>query len=242
MNRHVRYFPLLLLGLVTVTVWASGATRYMHMHVLREHAATLHGLAREHPALSLAAFVVVLAVMTASSLPGVIPILMLTGGYLFGTWIGGLASAAGLTLGAALVFAAIRSSFGAIVREKAERAGGRMKALLGGVQSGGFGYVLSLRLIPFAPFELVSIAAALAGIPLGAYLLGTVLGVLPATLIYGGVGAGIGKLIDRGETPRLHALLTPALVVPLLALGLFSLTATLVVHRRAQSKGAEPPA
>src|SRR5579863_5146980 len=118
MNKLVRYFPLLLLVLVAAGVWASGAHRYLHMHVLREHAGTLHGVVREHPALSLAAFVVVLAVITASSLPGGIPILMLTGGFLFGTWMGGAASAAGLTLGAALVFAAIHSSFGTALRAR----------------------------------------------------------------------------------------------------------------------------
>ncbi len=241
MSGHLKYFPLVLLVLLIAIVWASGAPRYMHMRALRDHAATLRGLVHAHPGLSLAAFVVVLAVMTASSLPGAIPILMLASGLLFGTWMGGAASAAGVTLGAALVFVAIRSSLGAALRERAARAGGRLKAVLEDVQSGAFGYILSLRLIPFAPFELVSIAAALAGIPFRAYLLGTVLGVMPATFIYSGVGAGIGRLIARGETPRLHALLTPHLVVPLLALGLLSLTTTIIVHRRTRSRPADPP-
>jgi len=242
MNRLRRYFPLLLLVLLIAAVWASGAPRYLRMHTLSEHAATLRGLVREHPSLSFAAFVMALAVITASSLPGGIPVLMLTSGFMFGTWGGGAASAAGVTLGAALVFAAVRSSFGAPLRERADRAGGRLKAVLDGVESGAFGYILTLRLIPFAPFELVSIAAALTAIPFRAYLLGTALGVMPATFIYGGVGAGIGRLIARGETPRLHALLTPSLVVPLVALGLLSLTATLFVHRRTRSKTADPPA
>lgn len=212
----------------------------MHMHALRDHAATLRGLVNVHPNLSLAAFVAVLAVITASSLPGGIPILMLASGVLFGTWIGGAASAAGVTLGATLVFAAIRSSLGTALRKRAVRDGGRLKAMLDGVQSGAFGYVLSLRLIPFAPFELVSIAAAIAGTPFQAYFLGTALGVMPATFIYSGIGAGIGRLINRGETPRLQALLTPQLIGPLLALGLFSLVTTLFVHRRARSKAAGP--
>lgn len=223
-------------------MWVSGAPGYLRMHTLREHAATLRSLEHDHPALTLAAFVMFLAVITASSLPGGIPVLMLASGFLFGAWVGGAASAAGLTLGAALVFAAIRSSLGGAMRERADHVGGRWKTVLDGVQSGGFGYILTLRLIPFAPFELVSIAAALTGIPLPAYLLGTALGVTPATLIYSGVGAGMGRLIARGETPRLHALLTPDLIVPLLALGLVSLTATLFVHRRARSKAAGPEA
>lgn len=244
MNRVLRLLPLLLLVLLAVAVWASGAPRYLHMETLREHAVTLRGLVRQHPVLAFAAYVGVVAITTASSVPGGIPILMLAAGCLFGTWVGGVAAAAGVTLGAALVYGAVRSSLGAMLRERADRSGGRLKALLDGVRGGAFGwfgYIVTLRLIPFAPFELVSIAVALAGAPFRAYLLGTLLGVMPATFLYSGVGAEIGRLIGRGETPHLHTLLTPRLVIPLLALGLLSLAATIVVHRRARTKAAGPP-
>ena len=243
MNRALRLLPLLLLVLLAVAVWAIGAPRYLHMETLREHAVTLRQLVHQHPVLAFAAFVGVVAITTASSVPGGIPILMLAAGCLFGTWMGGFAAAVGVTLGAALVYGAVRSSLGAMLRERADRAGGRLKALLDRVRGGAFGwfgYILTLRLIPFAPFELASIAVALAGAPFQAYLLGTLLGVMPATFLYGGVGAEIGRLIDRGETPHLHTLLTPRLVVPLLVLGLLSLAATVVIHRRSAAKAAGP--
>jgi uncharacterized membrane protein YdjX (TVP38/TMEM64 family) len=236
MNRVLRLLPLLLLVLLAVAVWASGAPRYLHVETLRQHAVTLRGLAHQHPVLAVAAFVGVVAITTASSVPGGIPILMLAAGCLFGTWMGGVVAAAGVTMGAAVVYGAVRSSLGAMLRERADRSGGRLKDLLDGVRGGAFGYILALRLIPFAPFELVSLAAALAGAPFRAYLLGTVLGVVPATLIYSGIGAEIGQLIDRGQTPHLHTLLTPSLVIPLLALGLFSLAGTIFVHWRARAK------
>jgi len=241
MNRILRLLPLLLLVLLGIAVWASGAARYLHMESLREHAVTLQRLARQHPVLALAAFVGVVAITTASSIPGGIPILMLAAGCLFGTRAGGSAAAAGVTLGAALVYGAVRSSLGTMLRERADRSGGRLKALLDGFRGSAFGYILTLRLIPFAPFELVSLAAALAGAPFRAYLLGTLLGVMPATFIYSKIGAEIGRLIDRGEMPHLHALLTPSLVIPLLALGLLSLASTIFVHRRARAKAPGPP-
>ena len=240
MNRLLRYFPLLLLVLLALAVWVSGAPRYMNMHVLRDHAAALRGLAHGRPNLSLAAFVMVLTAVTASCLPGGIPILMLASGFLFGTWIGGAASAAGISLGGALLFAAIRSSVGTAVLERGVPVDGRLRIALEGVRSGAFGYILSLRLIPFVPFEVVSIAAALARIPFRPYLLGTALGVMPAAFIYSGLGVGIGQLIARGGTPHLRVLLTPALVIPLLALSVLSLATTLFVHRRAGSKAAFP--
>ena len=236
MNRLLRYLPLLLLVLLGVAVWASGAPRYLHMHALREHAAPLRLFVRAHPILALAAFLGAITLTTAASVPGGLIIMMLTGGLLFGTWLGGAAADAGVTLGAVAVYAAVRSSLGATLRETAERSGGRLKALLGGVRAGAFGYILTLRLIPFAPFWLVSAASAIAEAPFRSYILATALGVAPATVIYSGIGAEIGRLIDRGETPRLHELLTPELVTPLLALGLVSLAATALVLRRAQAR------
>jgi uncharacterized membrane protein YdjX (TVP38/TMEM64 family) len=233
MNRLARYIPLLLLTLLVVAVWASGAPGYLHMHDLREHAATLQGLARAHPVLSFATFVGVLALATATSLPGAVVIMMLAGGCLFGTWLGGAANVTGITLGAVVVFSAVRSSLGAALRERAERSGGRLKALLDGVRAGAFGYILTLRLFPFAPFWLVSVAAALAEAPLQAYAPATALGIAPATFIYSGIGAGIGGLLARGQTPRLRMVFSPEVILPLLALGLLSLAATAFVRRRA---------
>jgi len=54
--------------------------------------------------------------------------------------------------------------------------------------------------IPLAPFWLVNVAAALAHAPLRAYALATFLGIMPATFIYSGIGAGIGEILSRGGT------------------------------------------
>ena len=241
MNRVLRLLPLLLLVLLGVAVWTAGAPRYLHMHSLREHAEALRRLAHVHPILALAAFVGLITLTTATSLPGGLIIMMLTGGCVFGTWLGGVVADVGVTLGAVVVYAAVRSSLGTTLREQAERAGGRLKGLLDGVREGAFGYILTLRLIPFAPFWLVSAAAALAETPFRTYVLATVLGVMPATFIYSGIGADIGRLIERGETPYLHTLLTPAVVLPLLGLGLLSLGATILVHRRRLAGVARRP-
>ena len=241
-NRVLRYLPLLLLILLGVAVWASGAQRYLDMHMLREHAAALRRLAHAHPILAVAGFVAVIMLTTATSLPGGLIVMMLTGGCVFGTWGGGVAEDGGITLGAVVIYAAVRSSLGTTLREVAERSGGRLKALLEGVREGAFGYILTLRLVPFSPFWLVSAAAATARAPFRAYVLATALGVAPATFIYSGIGAGVGAMIARGQTPRLHELLAAGLVLPLLALGGLSLTATVLIRRRAQTKAARPAA
>ena len=121
------------------------------------------------------------------------------------------------------------------LRDKAEASGGRLKSVIDGVQAGAFGYILTLRLIPLAPFWLVNVAAALAHAPLRAYALATFIGIMPATFIYSGIGAGIGELLAQGKTPDLGVIFSPKVLLPLVALGLLTLATTVYQRVRAKS-------
>jgi uncharacterized membrane protein YdjX (TVP38/TMEM64 family) len=234
MARFRRFVPLLILLLAVVAVFASGATRYLNLEALQANEAALRAFVDQQLPLALLTFVVVYALATAVSLPGA-TILTLAGGYLFGTWIGGAATVAGATIGAVLVFYAVKTSFGQVLRDKAEASGGRLKSVIDGVQAGAFGYILTLRLIPLAPFWLVNVAAALAHAPLRAYAAATFIGIMPATFIYSGIGAGIGELLARGETPDLGVIFSPTVLGPLVALGLLTLATTIYQRMRARS-------
>jgi uncharacterized membrane protein YdjX (TVP38/TMEM64 family) len=229
-----RYLPLMILVLLVIAVFASGLTRFLSFAALQAHEAALRAFVSDHRLLSLAAFIVVYVVAAAASLPGA-TILTLAGGYLFGTWLGGGATVIGASVGALVVFFVVRTSLGAMLRERAERSGGRLKSVIDGVKEGAFGYILTLRLIPLAPFWLVNVAAALADAPPRAYALATFLGIMPATFIYSGIGAGIGKVIAPGQSPNLGAVFEPNVLAPLVALGLLSLATTVFQRHRARS-------
>ena len=234
MNRIKPYLPLLVLVIVVVAVFASGVTRYLNFEALQTHEAALRTFVSDNLILALITFIAVYAVATAVSLPGAL-ILTLTGGFLFGPWTGGSATVIGATLGAVAVFYAVRTSLGEVLRRRAEASGGKLKAVIDGVEAGAFGYILTLRLVPLAPFWMVNIAAALAHAPLRAYALATFLGIMPATFIYSGIGAGIGDLIARGETPDAGVIFEPRILLPLVGLGLLSLGVTLYQRRRAKT-------
>ncbi len=234
MDRIKRFAPLAVLILVVIAVFASGVTRYLSLEALQANETALRGFIDANLILALLAFIGVYALATAVSLPGAV-ILTLAGGYLFGTWVGGSATVVGATVGAILVFYAVRTSLGAALRAEAEASGGKLKKVIDGVGQGAFGYILTLRLIPLAPFWLVNVAAALAHAPLRAYALATFLGIMPATFIYSGIGAGIGALVARGESPDLGVIFEPRVLLPLVALGLLSLGTTLYQRRRKQS-------
>lgn len=233
MDKVKRFAPLAVLMVVVIAVFASGVTRYLNLEALQANEAALRGFIDTNLVLALLAFIGVYALATAVSLPGA-AILTLAGGYLFGTWSGGAATVIGATVGAILVFYAVRTSLGEALRARAEASGGTLKKVIDGVGQGAFGYILTLRLIPLAPFWLVNVAAALAHAPVRAYALATFLGIMPATFIYSGIGSGIGALVARGETPDLGVIFEPRILLPLVALGLLSLATTLYQRRRKQ--------
>lgn len=230
--RLVRRLPLLILILLPLTLLVTGAVNDLSLEALLRHDAALRGIIDRHAILALAGFVLLYATMTATSLPIDI-LLTLSGGYLSGTWWGGTATTVGATLGAVLVYAAIRTSIGDAPRDRSTRSGGRLAAMIAEVQTEAFGYMLALRLLPASsPVSDVNIAGALAGVPFRAYGVATFLGIMPATFIYSGFGAGLGEVVARDRTPDLSLLSHPQFLLPLLALGLLSLVTARVQRLR----------
>ena len=231
-----RFGPLILIVLILIAVIASGATHYLSLDALRENAARLKAYEAAHPVLSIGLFILIYLLCTAASVPGA-SLLTLAGGFIFGTWVGGTATVIGATIGAVIIFLAAKSAIGGALRERAQSSGGMLARLSEGVRNNAFSAILSLRLIPAAPFWLVNIAAGVADAPLGAYALATFLGVMPATFIYTGIGSGLERLFAAGKTPNLSVLYQPHVLLPLIGLALLSL-APMVVRRLRGAKAA----
>jgi uncharacterized membrane protein YdjX (TVP38/TMEM64 family) len=186
--------------------------------------------------LSLLAYVALYAVLVALSLPcGTI--MTVGGGLLFGWLPGAFAALGGATLGATAVFLIARSAVGDSL---SERAGPWLAKLSQGFQKDALSYLLFLRLVPAFPFWFVNIAPAVMGVPLKTFVLGTLIGILPATFAFASAGAGLDSVIMAAKTEhaacvarsgadacplKIYAssLLTPELMLALVLMGLMSL-------------------
>jgi uncharacterized membrane protein YdjX (TVP38/TMEM64 family) len=124
-------------------------------------------------------FVLAYAVVAAVGLPAT-P-LTLAGGAIFGTALGSLLNWLGATLGAAGSFVLARQLGRDAVRRLLGRWGDRLDAL---GERGGFAALFRLRLLPVVPFNVLSFAAGLAGVPFRAYAAATALGIVPGTVVY----------------------------------------------------------
>src|SRR5690554_7669634 len=98
-----RWLPLILIVVLIGAAWASGLLEMVNLEMIKQQRETLLGLVAAHPVLSVITFIVLYAAVVALSLP--IAVLMtLTGGLLFGKWLGTVIIVLGATVGATLVF------------------------------------------------------------------------------------------------------------------------------------------
>jgi uncharacterized membrane protein YdjX (TVP38/TMEM64 family) len=218
------------LALILVLFFALRLDRYANFQALREHRAALSQFVRAEGALAAVLFIVGYAVAVAASLPGG-AVLSVGGGFLFGTIAGTVYVVIGATLGATLLFLAARSAFGDGLRRRMGALGNRLAAELA---DNAFSYLLVLRLVPLFPFWLVNLVPAAAGVSLRTYMLATFLGIIPGTFVFVSIGSGLGAVFDRGETPDLSTVFSPAVLVPLIGLAVLALIP--VAYRRWQAR------
>ncbi len=96
-------------------------------------------------------FILIYVLATVLFLPG--SVLTLAGGALFGPVSGALLNLTGATLGAALAFLISRYLASDWI---ADKAGGKVKQLINGVEGEGWRFVAFVRLVPLFPFNLLN--------------------------------------------------------------------------------------
>lgn len=222
-----RLLPLGLLLAGGLAFVVAGGHRYLTFAALADNRDSLCDLAARWGCVAALVYIAAYSALVALSVPGS-AVLTMTGGILFGTWLGGLYAVIGATLGATVVFLAARAGLGGL----AQRAGPFFGKLEAGFRADAFNYLLGLRLIPLFPFWLVNLVPALAEVGLPTYVAATFLGIVPATFVYAGLGNGLGHMITQ---PDREVLLQPTVLVPMLALSLLALVP--VWYKRRRRKG-----
>lgn len=219
-------FAALLLGLVLF--FALGLGRYVSLDALKSNRAALIAYVAAHPYLAAELFVGLYAILVACSVP-VGAALTIAGGFLFGIIEGSVLVFLGATLGATIIFLAAKTALADALRA---RFGPSFAAMEDGFRHNAFSYLLVLRLVPVFPFFLVNLAAGALGVRARTYVFATALGIIPGTVVYAGLGDGLGAVFDRGTAPDLHLIFAPRILLPLLGLALLALLP--VFFRRSQ--------
>lgn len=164
-------------------------------------------------------FIAIYIALTVIGIPGTI--LTIVGGCLFGLWHGTLISIISATLGALCAFLAARYLLQDFVQHKLAK-NKQLHRFQVAILDKPFYFVLTTRLVPISPFNLVNYLFGLTTINWSDYTLATFVGVIPGCFAYTWIGKSGEQLMMEGERLSFFAALTfLALlsIVPLLCSG-----------------------
>jgi uncharacterized membrane protein YdjX (TVP38/TMEM64 family) len=236
--------------LLLVLVAATAAIYYANsreslLEALVRHRELIDAFVTNHAVEAVLAYIGLYIFTVALSVPGA-TFLTVTSGFLFGVWVGAAASVVGATLGATAIFLIARTAFG---EPLLACAGERGRELARGFRADAFSYLLFLRLIPAFPFFLVNLVPAFAGVRLVPFVAATILGVIPASVVFALAGTGLDSILANrqrvyedclarggGECSlrfNAHDVVTPEFMAALAGLALLALLPVAIKYLRA---------
>lgn len=195
---------------------------YLNFQTLEANRDALEAFTSQNYILSVLIFIAIYVLIVGFSLPGA-TVATLTGGFLFSTFPGFLFNVTGATIGATAIFMAVRLGFGDRLAAKMEAGEGPIKKIKDGIDENQWSMLFLIRLVPAVPFFVANIVPALVDVPLRRFVVSTFLGIIPGAVVYTSVGAGLGEVFARGETPNLGIIFEPHILLPILGLCVLAL-------------------
>jgi len=211
-----RKLPLIII-LAVAALGAFTVKDYLNFQTLADNREALMAFRDSNYAVTVLAFVAVYATIVAFSLPGA-TVMTLTGGFLFAAFPGTFFNVTGATIGAIAIFLAARWGLGERLAVRMDTSDGLIKKIKEGIDENQWSMLFLIRLVPAVPFFVANLVPALVGVPLSRYAISTFIGIIPGAIVYTSVGAGLGGVFDRGETPNLGIIFEPAILLPILGL------------------------
>lgn len=230
---RARFLPVSFIALALGIFWYSGLNQHLTFEALAEHRGRLIALVQDYAILIDIAFVLALTAVAALSIPAV-AVMNVAAGFLFGTMFGAAYAVIGQTVGAVIIFVAVKVAFRDMVRRVPARV---LRQVEAGFARNAFAYMIFLRLAPFLPAWMVNPLPALLGVRLKTFFAATLLGVIPGTLVFSSMGNGLGALIDAGQTPSFGALVRLDILVPLIGLTMLAAIPIVTRHFRKPPSG-----
>ncbi len=223
-----RWLPLGIIALGLVVVFALDLDRFASFQHLREHHQRLAQFVAAHYVQALLGYLLLYVLFVALSLPGAIW-LTVAAGFLFGAVVGATMAVVAATTGATLLFLATKTSLGEYLHS---RAGLWLAKVERGFAENQWSYLLMMRLFPAIPFFIANLVPAFLGVPLRVFVITTFIGIIPATVIFATIGAGLGSVLKTSADLSLHSLMTPQVKGALVGLAVLAAAPIAVKYLR----------
>ena len=212
-----------LIGILVVAVVGFFTLRdYLSFQTLADNREALIAFRDDNYLLTALTLIAAYVLVVAFSLPGA-SIATLTSGFLFGPVFGAMFSVISATIGATIIFLAARHGFGETLGARMEASKGTIKKIKDGIDENQWSMLFVIRLVPVVPFFVANLIPAFMQVPLHRYVISTFFGIMPGSVVYTSVGAGLGEVFARGETPNFGIIFEPHVLLPILGLAALSL-------------------
>lgn len=176
--------------LALTSVWYFDLSHYLSFDYVRGSLTSIQSYAQEAPiTLALGIFVFYVAI-TALSIPGAVPLTLISGA-IFGLFWGTLIVSFASTLGATIAFLGARYLFKDSVEQ---RFRDKARVINETVRKEGALYLFSLRLVPLFPFFMINLLMGLTNLKARKFYWVSQLGMLPGTLVFVNAGRSLGEL------------------------------------------------
>ncbi len=215
-STFVRNMPLIAIGVAALAGFFF-LRDYLTFETLAANREALIAFRDGNYAATIIVFMLAYVIIVAFSLPGA-TIATLTGGFLFATFPGALFNVLAATIGAVLIFLAARWGLGEKLSAKMDASEGGVRKIKAAIDDNQWEALFLIRLVPAVPFFVANLVPALVGVPLYRFAITTFLGIIPGAVVYTSVGAGLGEVFARGETPNLGIIFEPHILLPILGL------------------------
>jgi uncharacterized membrane protein YdjX (TVP38/TMEM64 family) len=216
--------------LTVLALLAAGVTDYVSLETLNAHRIELLTFVAEHRALAAIAFAGLYFGGVALGIPAW-GLLTVAGGFMFGPVLGSVIVVISASAGGLVLFLVARYALADVLRARTAPLLNKLEA---GFNEDAFSYLLALRLVPMLPFFLTTLASAFLGVRTRTFIGATVLGLIPVTVVYATLGAGLGDALEASIDDPLAAAREPTVIAGLLGLALLALLP--VAYKRLRRK------
>ena len=211
-----KMLPMLIIAVVAVGGFFA-LRDFLDFETLRENREALIEFRDANYFLTSLAFVLAYVAIVSFSLPGA-AVASLTGGFLFDLFPGALYNVGAATVGASAIFWAARLGMGDYLAAKMDSSTGPVKRIKQGLNENEISFLFLMRLVPAVPFFVANLLPALVGVKFRNFVFTTFFGIIPGGVVYTWVGAGLGEVFARGETPNLGIIFEWYILGPILGL------------------------
>jgi len=218
-SKIYKFLPVAVLVIGVVAFFSFGGQQCLSLNALKDNYQDILDFTNSYYLISVLIFVIAYVVVVAFSIPGA-TVMTLLGGLMFGLIFGSFIVVISATIGACIVFFAVGSALGEVLRQKAK---GSIEKMRLGLEKDAFNYLMVLRLIPIFPFFVINIVAGMLGVKFRDFFWATLLGIIPGSVVYVWVGTSLSYIIQQGDDINLKIILEPRFILPIIALAILSI-------------------